>query len=47
MEDRSQSGPSSYIAPLILRLKGAKPQAIFASCAEGVVSVNLADGKVN
>ncbi len=42
-----KSGPSSYMVPLILRPKGAKPQAIFASCAEGVVSVNPADGKIN
>ncbi|MDP6542639.1 MAG: PQQ-binding-like beta-propeller repeat protein [Phycisphaerae bacterium] len=42
-----QSGPTSYIAPTIYRPTGAKVQVIFASCAEGVTSVNPADGKVN
>ncbi|MBC8372651.1 MAG: PQQ-like beta-propeller repeat protein, partial [Planctomycetes bacterium] len=42
-----QSGPTSYIAPAIYRPAGTKVQAIFASCAEGVTSVNPADGKVN
>jgi len=42
-----QSGPTSYIVPAIYRPTGAKVQAIFASCAHGVTSVNPADGKVN
>jgi len=42
-----KSGPSSYMVPMILRPKGRKPEAIFASCAEGVAGVNPADGKIN
>ena len=42
-----KSGPTSYIAPMIYRPEGGKPEAIFASCAEGVTSVNPADGKIN
>jgi len=42
-----KSGPSSYIVPAIYRPAGAGAQAIFISCAEGVTSVNPADGKVN
>ncbi|MBL7219276.1 MAG: PQQ-like beta-propeller repeat protein [Phycisphaerae bacterium] len=42
-----KSGPTSYIVPAIYRPAGGKAQAIFISCAEGVTSVNPADGKVN
>jgi len=42
-----KNGPSSYMAPLIIRAEGARPQAIFASCAEGVTSVDPASGKIN
>ena len=42
-----KSGPTSYIVPAIYRPAGAKPEAIFISCAEGVTSVDPADGKVN
>ena len=42
-----KSGPTSYITPAIYRPAGARPEAIFISCAQGVTSVNPADGKVN
>jgi len=42
-----KSGPTSYIVPAIYRPTGAKPQAIFVSCAHGVTSVDPADGKIN
>ena len=42
-----KSGPTSYMTPAIYRPAGGKPQAIFVSCAQGVTSVDPADGKIN
>ncbi|MBT3200533.1 MAG: PQQ-like beta-propeller repeat protein [Phycisphaerales bacterium] len=42
-----KSGPTSYMTPTIYRPEGGKAQAIFASCAEGVTSVDPASGKIN
>ena len=41
------SGPTSYMTPAIYRPKGGPAEAIFASCATGVTSVDPAGGKVN
>ena len=42
-----ESGPSSYMTPTIYRPRGRPVEAIFASCATGVTSVDPAGGKVN
>ena len=42
-----RSGPPSYATPAIYRPAGGRPEAIFISCAQGVTSVNPADGKIN